>query len=144
MQLNTNPLTVPFASAYLITQAVSSQHIEFLTRLARLDGDAHEGKSLMNKECLAKNVGKKLRILPPPIFVDPIHGHEYDSDLLWILRSVKNGVATLYQGGLSYTLPLGLDHIHDYLSDSGRSDGFLRLRSQVIMRGNECFVEPLP
>lgn len=42
----------------------------------------------------------------------------------------------------SHTLELGLDHVREYITDP-RSGGFLHLKSQIVLRRDGVFVEPL-
>jgi len=73
------------------------------------------------------------------------HGRELERcDDIWIIQGISPDSVILRNTRTDHVLPLGSDHIREYLSDkSGQSDGFLRLKSEIIIQGREISVEPL-
>ena len=63
----------------------------------------------------------------------------------WTVRRVDE-VIQISNNIVPYVVPLGLDHIHSYTSNPGRGmgHGFLQLRVQLCLRGNDIDIEPLP
>jgi hypothetical protein len=92
----------------------------------------------MNKEQLAKNIGRVVRLRPPATTPS---GQRLDDD--WRIASVTDSRAELRRIPDEAPLRLGLDHLHRYSSDPDRDDetnapyGFLVLTEKVV-RGDDA------
>jgi hypothetical protein len=93
---------------------------------------------------LLKMEGKKLAIRPVARRYDE-QGRELDAaDDAWLVQEVSRSRVVFLNPRTAHVLPLGTDHVREYLTDaSGRTDGFLILKSQVIIQTTGISVEPL-
>lgn len=98
----------------------------------------------MNKTQMLKNKGKQLKTRPIARRLDPTRGELPPIDYRWLVQDVTDTEMTLFNGATSHTFRLGLDHIKDYRTDPGVSDGFLILKGQIILRGASLDFEPIP
>ena len=65
-------------------------------------------------------------------------------DDAWMLRTTTRERITLHNPRTDHVFELWTDHVHDYMSDiTGRTGGFLILRSQVSLSRRGVFVEPI-
>jgi hypothetical protein len=98
----------------------------------------------MNKGQLKKMLGYHVQLRPISKRYDGTQElSQLDDD--WTVRRVDE-VIELSNNRVPYSVSLGLDHIHSYTSNPGRGvgHGFLQLRVQLCLRGNDIDVEPLP
>jgi hypothetical protein len=93
---------------------------------------------------LARMQYKKVRIRPIARRIEP-NGQELSAiDDWWQIESSSKEKLRLVNPRTSHVLNLGLDHIKEYMTDfEGGSDGFLALKSQVILKGAGEYLEPL-
>lgn len=95
----------------------------------------------MNREHLAKNVNRVVRLRPAAM---TRNGARVDDD--WKIVEVTDSRAKLARVSDSAPLVLGLDHIHRYSSDPGRDEepnapfGFLVLTEKVVRNDDGRFV----
>ena len=87
---------------------------------------------------------KKIRLRPIARRIEPT-GHELPPiDDWWQIESSSREEIRLVNPRTSHIVTLGVDHIKEYMTDTGGgSDGFLVLKSQVILKGSGVCVEPL-
>lgn len=65
-------------------------------------------------------------------------------DDLWIIQETSRDRITVLNTRTEHLIPIGTDHIREYLTDSsGQSDGFLKLKSEIVIQGKAASVEPL-
>jgi hypothetical protein len=65
-------------------------------------------------------------------------------DDIWLIQGISRDSLTLRNTRTEHLVPIGSDHIREFLTDkSGQSDGFLRLKSEIIIQGREVSLEPL-
>jgi len=94
----------------------------------------------MNRDQLAKTVGRRVRLRPPAMTSS---GERLDDD--WRIAEVTDTRVELRRVPDDAPLRLGLDHIHRYASDPDRDDqpdapyGFLVLIEKVIRRDDGRF-----
>ena len=63
----------------------------------------------------------------------------------WLLEEASKDKIKLLNPRTYHSLLLGTDHIKEYMTDQeGGSDGFLILKSQIVLKGSGVHVEPLP
>jgi len=107
----------------------------------------------VNKEMLAKNVGKQVRLRPTPLLVGYLSAPALRQgravrlpptpfDHLWLVEAVDGREIRLKDVSSDYYLPLGLDNVREYRT-APRSDGFLLLKCQVIVEANRIRTEPI-
>jgi hypothetical protein len=98
----------------------------------------------MNQEKIATMQYKKVRIRPIARRIEQT-GHELSPiDDWWQIESSSDEKLRLVNPRTSHFITLGVDHIKEYRTDlDGGSDGFLVLKSQVILKGTGVCVEPL-
>jgi hypothetical protein len=97
----------------------------------------------MNKQMLSRQQNKQLRVRPvarriysPDLELPPV-------DDKWILSFTPNGDINLQNTATSQNVTFGVDHVREYVSDCGKSDGFLMLKSQIFTFPRGACVEPL-
>ena len=98
----------------------------------------------MNREKVATMHYKKVRVRPIARRIEP-SGQELPSiDDWWQIESTSKEKLKLVNPRTSHSVTLGADHIREYMTDyAGGSDGFLVLKSQIILKGASVYVEPL-
>jgi hypothetical protein len=65
-----------------------------------------------------------------------------DTDDAWLIKQVARDRIILHNPRTDHHVTLGTDHIREYLSDTpGKSDGFIRLKSEILLQGSEGSVE---
>lgn len=95
----------------------------------------------MNREQLAKNVRRHVRLRPPATTAD---GRRLDDD--WRIVTVTDSRVELRHIGDDAPLRLGLDHVNRYSSDPQRDDepnapyGFLVLNEKVVRQEDGQYV----
>lgn len=100
----------------------------------------------MNKDQIKKSLGHHVRIRPIANRFDGLQRLEgIDDD--WIISRVDEHVE-LTNVRTGHVAALGYDHIFSYVSEPGRNRGevkygFLQLRVQVYLRGQQLGIEPL-
>ncbi len=101
----------------------------------------------MNKAKLAENLYSRLRLRPIAwrMTVDGEWLPPIDDD--WILTEVSPRTVRLANIRTGHAPLVGLDHIHQYVSDEARDQdglkhGFLDLNVQLTLSGCNVFTEP--
>ncbi len=97
----------------------------------------------MNKEKISQMQGKHLRIRPIARRIDYTRGELPPIDDAWQVISVSREEINLCNPRTSHNLCLGTDHVREYMSDPGGTDGLLILKSQVTLSATQVSVEPL-
>src|SRR5260370_21791755 len=98
----------------------------------------------MNRHMLLKMLRRKLALRPVARRYDE-QGRELEAvDDAWLVQEVSHSRIVFLNPRTAHVLPLGTDHVREYLTDaSGRTDGFLTLKSQIIIQTTGISVEPL-
>jgi hypothetical protein len=98
----------------------------------------------MNSQKVAKMQHKKVRIRPIARRIEP-NGQELSQiDDWWMIENASRQKIKLLNPRSDHFVTLGTDHIREFLTDeAGGSDGFLVLKSQIILKGAGCHFEPL-
>lgn len=103
----------------------------------------------MNRTEFRKNIGARLRLRPLPRIRVGNDSKQW-RDIDWILQRIdeSTSVAELSAVGFGYTVRIGLDQIHSYMSDPQRRSfglryGFLQLRVGLMIDGVNISSEPL-
>jgi hypothetical protein len=87
---------------------------------------------------------KKVRIRPIARRIEPSGRELPPIDDQWLIENTSKEKVTLVNPRTNHILTVGADHIKEYMTDhEGGSDGFLVLKSQVILKGTSVHVEPL-
>jgi len=99
----------------------------------------------MNREKLSKMMGKRVRLRPIPRRIDQDGTELPPVDDTWFVDEASRTALTLENQRTvpPHVLRLGTDHVREYQTDLGRTDGVLVLKSQVIMTRSRVIVEPL-
>jgi hypothetical protein len=98
----------------------------------------------MNREKVATMQYKKVRIRPIARRIEPSGQELLPIDDRWLIENCSKEKVTLVNPRTNHVLTLGADHIKEYMTDhEGGSDGFLVLKSQVILKGCGVYAEPL-
>ena len=97
----------------------------------------------MNREKVATMQYKKVRVRPIARRIEP-NGHELPPiDDWWQIESTSKEKLKLVNPRTSHFAMIGADHIREYMTDyDGGSDGFLILKSQIILKGASVHVKP--
>ena len=89
-------------------------------------------------------VGKQVRLRPIAKRFKMTGEALPEIDYVWRIESTSKDEIALFNGSTGQTLRLGMDHIKEYLTDRTNGlDGFLVLKSQIILKGPSLYVEPL-
>lgn len=93
---------------------------------------------------LAMMTGKKIKLRPQARRFSEL-GAELDQlDDMWLVATASTAMLTLQNTRTNHIVPLGTDHVKEYLSDASKaSDGTLALKSQVFLQGKNVSVEPI-
>jgi hypothetical protein len=84
------------------------------------------------------------RVKVRPITLDSSTGQLRRTDDTWIVRSASSEGLELHNLRTRDTIQLGTDQVREYLSAPGGSEGFLMLKSQIIVSTHaQAIVEPL-
>lgn len=87
---------------------------------------------------------KKVRIRPIARRIEPAGNELPPIDDWWQIESSSKEILRLSNPRTGHVLNLGVDHIKEYMTDpEERSDGFMVLKSQIILKGTGVYVEPL-
>jgi hypothetical protein len=97
----------------------------------------------MNKEKLSKMRYKHLKIRPIARRFDHTRGELPPIDDAWLVTDSSTSELCLTNPRTSHQLRIGTDHVREFMTDPGGTDGLLILKSQVSLRGNGIDVEPL-
>jgi len=97
----------------------------------------------MNKQKLSEMRFKNVRVRPIARRIDP-SGVELDQiDDVWSLTETSKGELNLRNNRTYHNVQLETDHVREYMTDPGRTDGFLILKSQIFLFARGVAVEPL-
>ena len=98
----------------------------------------------MNKGKIAKMRFKRVKIRPMARRIAPDGTELEPMDDSYIIVDANRDEITLRNTRTAHVFPLGTDHIIEFLSDqTGGTDGFLNLKSQIILYARDVAVEPL-
>jgi hypothetical protein len=97
----------------------------------------------MNKQKLSEMQYARVRVRPMPL--DSSTGQWRHVDDIWIVTNASREELELHNPRTRDTIPLGTDHVREYMTDPGGSQGFLVLKSQIcVFARAQAIVEPLP
>lgn len=99
----------------------------------------------MNKQMLSEMRWKRVRLSPIARRIDDRMGVELEQiDDAWMIEDASRERLVLANPRSNQRIVLGTDHIREYMTDFGRSDGVLVLKSQVFLfAGQMPRIEPL-
>ena len=98
----------------------------------------------MNREKVATMQFKKVKIRPIARRIEPSGRELPPIDDWWQIEKSSRESLKLVNPRTNHFVTLGADHIKEYMTDyGGGSDGFLVLKSQIILKGLSVHVEPL-
>jgi hypothetical protein len=98
----------------------------------------------MNREKVSTMQFKKVRIRPIARRIESTGRELPPIDDWWQITDSSREKFKLVNPRTDHFVTLGADHIKEYMTDyAGGSDGFLVLKSQIILKGASLFVEPL-
>ncbi|ERR1700682_2490610 len=96
----------------------------------------------MNKQKLSEMQYARVKVRPMPL--DSSTGQWQYVDDTWIVMSASKEKLGIHNPRTRDTIPLGTDHVREYMSDPGGSEGFLILKSQIFVFARaQAIVEPL-
>jgi hypothetical protein len=88
----------------------------------------------MNKQKLSEMKYKRVRLRPISRRIDEIESVELEPiDDVWLIVDSSPEQLTLRNPRSEQYVQIGTDHIREYITDPGRSDGILHLKSQVFL-----------
>ena len=97
----------------------------------------------MNKQKLSEMMYKRVKVRPMARRIDP-NGMELPPiDDVWSITQTSRDELNLQNNRTRHNVQLGTDHVREYMTDKGRSDGFLMLKSQIFLFARGVAVEPL-
>jgi len=96
----------------------------------------------MNKQKLSEMQYARVKVRP--MALDSSTGEWRYVDDTWIVTNASREELELHNPRTRDTIPLGTDHVREYMSDPGHSDGFLILKSQIFVFARaQAVVQPL-
>jgi hypothetical protein len=97
------------------------------------------GKALqVNKEQLARQIGKQFRLRPPVSVLSPDGKSVQGADDAWTLLPLKGKFIELKNPRTDHLLRLGFDNLREF-----RTPDFLLTKCNVTLAGNEVKIEPI-
>jgi hypothetical protein len=98
----------------------------------------------MNREKLSQMQWKRVKVRPIARRINRFGVELEQIDDSWPIMASSRDSLTLQNPRSGQNVDLGVDHIREYLTDPGRSDGFLILKSQIFLHDPRGFrLEPL-
>ncbi len=98
----------------------------------------------MNRDRVSKMAGKQVRLRPIAKRFKMTGEEQSPIDYVWRIESTSKDEIALFNDSTGQILRLGMDHIREYLTDrTDGLDGFLLLKSQIILKGPMVYVEPM-
>jgi hypothetical protein len=98
----------------------------------------------MNREKVSQMAGKQVRTRPIAKRFKMTGEPLSEIDYVWRIESTSKDEIALFNGSTGQILRLGMDHIKEYMTDRTNGlDGFLVLKSQIILKGPMVYVEPM-
>lgn len=98
----------------------------------------------MNRTMLSKMKLWRVKVRPLARRFDENGSELEELDDIWIIQEVSRDRMTLFNSRSQHLVPIGTDHIREYLTDgTEKTDGFLRLKSQILLQHRDMSVEPL-
>jgi hypothetical protein len=97
----------------------------------------------MNKQKLSAMTSKQVKVRPMARRIDPNGVELPQIDDVWSLTQASRDELNLQNNRTYHNVQLGTDHVREYMTDSGRTDGFLILKSQIFLFARGVAVEPL-
>jgi hypothetical protein len=95
-----------------------------------------------NEETLRKMTGKNFRIYPVPL--ETTGNGRKQRDDLWFIKNTADDLIEIFNPSTGLSKIINIDQIKEYRTDSlSGGNGFLLLRSQLTINGNEVLVEPI-
>jgi hypothetical protein len=88
----------------------------------------------MNKQRISEMEYKHIRLWPVARRIDEVEGIELQPiDDKWLILNPTREMATLWNPRSDQRVRLGTDHIREYMTDLGNSDGIFQLKSQLFL-----------
>jgi hypothetical protein len=98
----------------------------------------------MNRGKLSQMQFKRVRVRPIACLIDKFGVELERVDDIWRVIASSRDSITLQNPRSRQYVDLGADHVREYMTDPGRSDGFLILKSQILLLDPRGFrLEPL-
>jgi hypothetical protein len=95
-----------------------------------------------DEEILRKMAGKKFRIYPVPL--ETTGNGRKQRDDLWFIKNIADDLIEIFNPSTGLSKIINIDQVKEYRTDSILgNDGFLLLRAQLTIDGNEVLVEPM-
>jgi hypothetical protein len=98
----------------------------------------------MNKQKVSDMRYKRVRLFPTARRIDPAGVELPQIDDVWLITDASRARLELRNTRTDHILTLGTDHIREYLTDLGQTDGIFSLKSQVFLFARGLGVQPLP
>lgn len=98
----------------------------------------------MNWEMMKRNVGGIFRLIPTERRLARSGRRLPDREYEWLLRDAGNDMLELENISTGHLLKVGKDYVYSYGTDAprGRRYGYLTLKCQVFLQGNELKIIP--
>lgn len=88
----------------------------------------------MNKQKLSEMQHKRVRLHPMARRIDERYGIELEQiDDPWLVTRASRIALELRNPRSDQHVVLGTDHVREFMSDTGRADGILVLKSQIFL-----------
>jgi hypothetical protein len=98
----------------------------------------------MNREKLSQMQWKLVRVRPIARRINRFGVELERIDDSWLVTAPSKNFLTLQNPRSGQNVDLGTDHVREYMTDPGQSDGFLILKSQIFLHDPRGFsLEPL-
>jgi|ERR1700687_4109796 len=98
----------------------------------------------MNRNKLAQMQYKKIKVRPLSRRFDDRGAELEEIDDLWMIVEASKTSLTLQNIRTEHRVPIGTDHVREYLSDASTlSEGILVLKSQILLQSKRVSLEPI-
>jgi hypothetical protein len=98
----------------------------------------------MNKEKISQMQWTRVKLRPMARRIDDAGQDLERIDDAWMLQTATRDRINLHNPRTDHLFELGTDHIREFMTDfTGRTGGFLLLKSQVFLSRRGVFVDPL-
>jgi hypothetical protein len=88
----------------------------------------------MNKQKISEMKYKRVRLRPVARRIDEIRGVELSPiDDKWVIVHSSREEITLLNPRTDQNMRMGTDHVREYMTDLGQSDGIFQLKSQLFL-----------
>lgn len=92
----------------------------------------------MNKRKLSEMRYKRVRLFPTARRIDPNGSELPKIDDVWLVADASREKLELRNTRTDHIVELGTDHVREYMTDLGRTEGIFKLKCQIFLFAAVC------